>query len=148
MDETTPSGSAADTADPVSRYLSACGMTVEVAYLGESHIELGRRVRWRALDLVYRYGDGRLLICKLAADGEGAGLTGALRCLVSLIHGIARAVPEVNAVVGHLYVDELDAGSTGNASARLVDLYRRLGAELVPDDNVFSDRVTMIYRLR
>ncbi len=135
-DRESPRAAAVVPADPVTGFLLSRGLQTVMAYLGESAFELGRRVRFGGLDLIYRFEQGTLLICDIAAydvaayGGPGissssdspyspyspappsaAGdVRGAMRALVSLIHAIERSVPEVETVEGLVPLMEGKAG--------------------------------------
>lgn len=129
-DSEAPQAAIAVPADPVTGFLLSRGLQPDIAYLGESAFELGRRVRLAGLELIYRFQQGTLLICDIAAydesrvsdssgssgssDSSGSSgssgssdptsapgdFRGAMRTLVSLIHAIERSVPEVEVVEG------------------------------------------------
>lgn len=138
--------------DPVTRFLTARGLAPRTAYLGESEFELGLRIEWDALDLTYRYEDGTLLLCDVAAAQGSDDVAGAIRRLVSLIHALEREVPEVVAVHGLVPVDEgRDGGGDGADdggpdSERLLAVYRRLGADCRPDAG--SPMMAVTYAMR
>lgn len=130
---TTAPPSQAVAPDPVTRFLQARGLSTETAYLGDSEFELGKRVRVAPLDLIYRFEQGRLLICEIAATHATFDHVGAIRVLVSLIHAVERAVPEVRVVEGLVPVKESGDGEAA-LGRRLVAVYRQLGAQCDEDD--------------
>ncbi len=143
-------------ADPVPRFLQAHGWQSEIAFLGESAFELGRRVRVGGLDLIYRFEHGTLLLCDIAAYAEsevadGVSDTvssdpgGAMRTLVSLIHAIERAVPEVQFVEGLVPITESAAGEA-DLGRRLLGVYRKLGAQCQPHE--LADMVQVRYTMQ
>ena len=121
--------------DPVTRFLHARGLTTETAYLGQSEFELGRRVRVATLELIYRFEQGALLICDMTATDASADHAGAMRVLVSLIHAVERSVPEVSVVEGLVPLErngEDDEGGEAGLGRRLLEIYRKLGAQCDP----------------
>ncbi|MBO4123453.1 hypothetical protein J5T34_22225 [Cupriavidus gilardii] len=133
-------------ADPVTRFLQAKGLSTETAYLGESAFELGRRVRVGALDLIYRVEQGVMLICDMAAIDVPADDAGAMRALVSLIHAVERSVPEVSAVEGLVPLGAEDGSDEARLGRRLLEVYRKLGAQCDPEH--VPGMVHVRYRMR
>ncbi|WP_456280427.1 hypothetical protein M1D55_06510 [Cupriavidus sp. JZ107] len=152
-DSESPRAAAVVPADPVTGFLLSRGLQTVMAYLGESAFELGRRVRFGGLDLIYRFEQGTLLICDIAAydvaayGGPGiwsssdspyspappsaAGdVGGAMRALVSLIHAIERSVPEVETVEGLVPLMEGKAGGGDGGDRGDVD-EQQLGRRLL-----------------
>lgn len=131
----SPHAAAVVPADPVTGFLLSRGLQTDIAYLGESAFELGRRVRFAGLDLIYRFEQGTLLICDIAAYEESGAsppgspdspdsrarprapgdVGGAMRTLVSLIHAIERSVPEVETVEGRVPLMGGKAAKAANA---------------------------------
>lgn len=159
-DSESPQAAIAVPADPVTRFLLSRGLQTDIAYLGESAFELGRCVRFAGLELIYRFEQGTLLICDIAAyDESGASdssappgapgdFRGAMRTLVSLIHAIERSVPEVEVVEGLVPLTEGDAGDVDEQQLgrRLLSVYRKLGAQCEPHDS--GGMVQVRYRMR
>lgn len=118
--------------DPVTRFLHASGLTTETACLGQSEFELGSRVRLSTLELIYRFERGVLLICDMTAIDASADHIGAMRVLVSLIHAIERSVPEVLVVQGLVPLEGSGEGGEPGLGRRLLEVYRKLGAQCEP----------------
>ncbi|KAB0599357.1 hypothetical protein F7Q96_01235 [Cupriavidus gilardii] len=157
----SPHAAAVVPADPVTGFLLSRGLQTDIAYLGESAFELGRRVRFAGLDLIYRFEQGTLLICDIAAYEESGvsppnspgspyspdsparprapgDVGGAMRTLVSLIHAIERSVPEVETVEGRV---PLMGGKVAKA-ANAVD--EGDGGEI--DEQQLGRRLLSLYR--
>ncbi|CAG9167546.1 hypothetical protein CURE108131_04520 [Cupriavidus respiraculi] len=136
MSTSFPSGndtSAPVAIDPVTAFLHARRFDTSVAYLGQSEFELGRRLLWKGLDLVYRYERGALLICDVEATGAPEALDGAVRRLVAFIRALERHVPEVEVVTGLIPLRSADP-SLDAVRSRLLSVYERLGAQPVSSE--------------
>ncbi len=168
-DSEAPQAAIAVPADPVTGFLLSRGLQPDIAYLGESAFELGRRVRFARLELIYRFEQGTLLICDIAAydesgvsDSSGSSgssgssdptsapgnFRGAMRTLISLIHAIERSVPEVEVVEGLVPLTESHASDVDEQQLgrRLLSVYRQLGAQCEPHD--IAGMVQVRYRMR
>lgn len=140
-------GRASDPAasDPVTSFLRSRGLDTSVAYLGESEFELGRRLLWKGLDLVYRYELGTLLICGVEAVAAHEALSGAVRHLVAFVRALERHVPEVDTVVGLIPLRSADPALNA-VRAKLLGVYEKLGAQ--PADSDVPGMVKVAYRMR
>jgi hypothetical protein len=86
--------------DPVTRYLHARGFDTRIAYFEDSEFQRGIETVWGELEFVYRFEEGVLLVCHVAALQAPQGISGAVGKLVDLLHDIMRSVPDVSEVRG------------------------------------------------
>jgi hypothetical protein len=130
--------------DPVTAFLHGQGLDTAVAYLGESEFELGRRLLWKGLDMVYRYESGTLLICDVEASSEPQALSGAVRRLVAFVRALERHVPEVGEVAGLIPLVSAEPALDA-VRAKLLSVYERLGAQR--GDSEVPGMVKVVYRV-
>jgi hypothetical protein len=140
-------GNEAELHDPVTRFLHARDHRTEVAYLGETEFELGRRVVLGELDLVFRFEAGVLLLCHVEARDRATSLRGALKRLIALVHAVDASVPEVLEVCGLIPLRGEEAAEA-ELHRRLQAAYVSQGAEYRPDEDDDGSMARMVYRTR
>lgn len=121
--------------DPVTHYLVARGLDTHMAYFEGSEFELGRRVEWGELELIYRFDDGVVFICSVESLRPPEGIGGAVKRLVEMLLDLAHDVREVKEIRG-LVTDDVGDQEQRNARVRLKQVLMAEGAIEVEYDGV------------
>ncbi|NWD64108.1 secretion protein [Pseudomonas sp. IPO3774] len=112
--------------DALTTFLHGRGESTEVEYFGQSEFVIGRRLRRREFEVVYRQ-DGNEVVIADFITREGCDDVDAVSAFIRLIHWIERELPDLYRVRG-LFVRTEAQPQLNQVRERLSRVLERKGA--------------------